>query len=175
MSITIPLHAKVQFNNPRVEDDPLLLLTINDSTLTTPLRFCSLPIERLPPYAPPLRYGIISNGEQFEYGLSGSIPSDQEKTFLNSQLAIDNITQEYVDKFLALSVNNDAQINLILASDPNTLIRSFTLMVIAQCVVTVESIVLSLERNKKVFGESSALEPYPSGLQTYNQAPGLHR
>jgi hypothetical protein len=174
MSISIPLHAKISFNSPRIDDEPILLLTISDSTLSEDIRLCSQPLERITS-SPPLKYGIMSGGLAFEYALTGSIPSDQEGVSLTTTLTIDNMDMELTQSFLGLTAENEAQVDLILASEPDTLIRSFPLMVITQVDLDEQNITITLERNRKILGEPSALEPYPSGLQTYQQAPGLHR
>lgn len=173
MTQIIPLYAKVQFNKSRSLDKPLLLLTITDGSLVTPLRFSSYPVERLS--VEPLKYGIVSNAENFEHCLSGSIPSDQENSPLSSQLVLDNIDLALTDSLIDLTNENDAQVDLVLASAPDTLIRSFPLMMITQVDVDEVNITITLERNRRIMGESSSVEPYPSGLQTYQRAPGLHR
>jgi hypothetical protein len=173
MTLVIPLHTRESLNSPLATDEPFLLFTATDSTLVTPLRLCSLPVTRLS--SSPLKYGVVSNGEEFEYRLSGTLPSDQEGTALHTVLTCDNADLALTDTFVALTSSNTVRLDVVLTSDPDIAFRSFPLLRIVLVEVDDLNIVLTLDRNPSMYGESGALEPYPSGLQTYYQAPGLHR
>jgi hypothetical protein len=175
MPVTIPLHARNALNTQDSQDEPILLMEVTDTSLGDDvLRFSSFPLTALDETASP-EYGVISVGNTYIYALSGSAPGDKEGSPLTTTIALDNVTQEFTEKFLALTADNEVTILVILASDPDTPVRAIPLMRITQCVNTVDSLTLSLDRNLKVYGGDTLLEPWPSGRQTIDQAPGLHR
>lgn len=173
MTLILPLHTREKLNKPYVADEPFLLMTVTDSTLSAPLRLCSYPAERVS--ESPLTYGVISNGNAFEHRISGTIPNDQEGTTLHTILTCDNTDFALTETFIALTADNLVQLDIILASDPDTVFRSFPMMRINLVEVDDLNIVITLDRNPNVYGDSGYGEPYPQGLQTYYQAPGLHR
>lgn len=174
MPIVVPIHAKINLNSEFIDDEPILLLEVRDSTLgTTVLRYCSKPIQRIS--VDPLDYGVVSNGNQYIYALTGSIPSDQEGAPLRTQLVIDNIDQEKTQQFVDLTYQNQVDLKVILASDPDTNLRDIPAMFITLVAAALDGLTLTLERNFNVVGAQSNLEPWPSGLQTIVNAPGLHR
>jgi hypothetical protein len=174
MPLVIPLHAKVTFNAQRVEDEPVILLDVADTSLgTSTLRYCSLPVVRLS--SEPLQYGVVSGGFNYIYALTGHLPSDEEGATLRAQLVLDNADQEMTDLFIGLTADNAVVVTLVLASVPDEVIRRFENLHITEVSNTDEgALTLTIDRDFKAFG-GSAVEPWPSGRQTINQAPGLHR
>jgi hypothetical protein len=176
MPLTIPFHSRVVFNAQRVEDEPIILLDVTDvATLGAGvLRYCSFPAIRLS--VDPLLYGVICQGNTYEYALTGHLPSDQEGTPTSAALVIDNADMELTATFVDLTSDNVTEIKLILASAPNEIIRTFSHLRITQVSVNDDGqLSLNIERNVKILGGNTAVEPWPSGRQTINQAPGLHR
>lgn len=174
MTLIIPLHARQTFNSDVAFDEPVLLIAITDVTLGDNVsRFCSYPVQRLT--SDPLVYGLISNGDIYIYQLTGTVPSDTEGSPLSTTIAMDNITQQLTSEFVGYSAENEVTLSLVLASDPDTIIRSFPMMRITACTVNDDTISVTIERNRKILGDTGAVEPWPSGRQTYLQAPGLRK
>jgi hypothetical protein len=176
MPLTIPFHSTVQFNSQFIQDEPIILMDVADTASLggVVLRYCSFPLIRI--FDTPLTYGVLSTGIMYTWALSGHIPSDEEGAAVRASLAMDNADQSLTDYFIGLSVDNSITLKLILASAPDEIIRTFANLHITQVVNNDEGqLQLTIERDFKVMGGNTTVEPWPSGRQTIDQAPGLHR
>jgi hypothetical protein len=174
MSLSIPLHARIAFNGMTVDDEPIVLMAVYDSTLASPILLCSYPLERLDSNNRP-NYGLVSQGAVYIYAITGAMPSDTEGTQMTGAISVDNVSLEYTSAFVGLTPDNEAVLTVVLASDLDTPIRVFDKLSITRVMVDEQTIALQLGRVRTFYGDTSHLEPYPSGYQTWNNAPGLHR
>jgi hypothetical protein len=175
MPLVIPFHAQTTFIAQRALDEPVILLEVRDTHQlgSSVLRYCSYPVTRL--QDSPLIYGLVSNSQTYIFALAGHLPSDEEGAATRSQLVLDNVDQEMTDNFMGLSANNVVTIILVLASTPNEVIRQFNNLRITEVTNSDQGeLTVTVDRDPKSFG-GGQVEPWPSGRQTIDQAPGLHR
>lgn len=102
----------------------VVLLTLDHDDLDAPLRFCSDPGTRLSD--DPLSYGITSRGEQFLFlPFQITLPHDLDRQAPAGKITVDNIGREMVAALRSIHTPLEVLIEVVLASDPDTVEASF--------------------------------------------------
>ena len=149
-------------------DYPILLVTITHSTLATPIRVSSDPTTRLSVTDAEVIYGTVSNGVSYPFlPFQISLPSDVEDSAPRAKISVDNVSRELTAAVRALDSPPSVTIDLVMASTPNiieTTFPGFDLSDIDGDVMTISG-TLSIDL--------LVLEPFPAGVFTPGQFPGL--
>lgn len=166
MSRTISLAARAAANAEQTGEVWVFLLTITHEALVTPLRLSSDPTVRLS--VDPLSYGTLSRGETYEYlPMSLVLPDDSEGVAPAIRLVFDNIARQAVPLLRSVSTPPTVTVEMVLASDPDTVEVSFAEFDLVGADYDALSVSVDLTVN------ALANEPYPAGTFTPGGFGGL--
>ena len=99
----------------QTDEAPLVLITIEHADLPTPIRLSSDVVD------------TISNGETFiAYPFEISLPDDPHQGITRGKFSFENISQDYTAAIRSLTTAPTMRIDIVLASDPDTLEVSYT-------------------------------------------------
>jgi len=166
MSRTISLAARAAANAEQTSEVWVFLLTITHEALATPLRLSSDPTTRLS--VEPLSYGTLSREETYEYlPMSLVLPDDSQGVAPAIRLVFDNIARQAVPLLRSVSTPPTVTVEMVLASDPDTVEVSFAEFDLVDADYDALSVSVDLTVN------ALANEPYPSGTFTPGGFGGL--
>ncbi len=158
--------AQAAINAEATDKEEIWLITVNHSTLVTPMRFCDRAVTRLS--VDPLLYGVVSRLETFSF-LPATIrlPDDSPDTPPTVNIVLDNVSRDLVP--LLRSVTSPAQVTLemVLDSDPDTVEVFLPEFDLVSAEYDAAGVSLDLVMN------ALTSEPYPAGLMTPHYFPGL--
>lgn len=162
---TLSNAAKAALYAQSTDEAFIILVTINHSTFTDPVRVASDPLELLPVAG--VR-GVVSRGEEFVFlPFNIELPAQDDSGVAKARLSVDNISREIVaavrNATSALSIN----IEIVLASDPDTVEVSIEDFRLDR--VTYDALTVSGDISVEYFD----LEPFPARRFTPSDFPGL--
>lgn len=143
----------------------IVLITINHSTFTQPIRVASDPKELLPDSG--LR-GVVSRGMEFVFmPFSINLPAQDDTGVAKASISVDNINREIVAAVRRASSALSITIEIVLDSSPDTLEASMEDFRLER--VTYDAMTVSGDISLEYFD----LEPFPSRRFTPSDFPGL--
>ena len=143
----------------------ILLVTINHSSFTTPIRLASDSFELLPSAG--VR-GVVSRGDEYIYlPFTINLPIQDDTGIARASISVDNISREIVAAVRSASSSLSITIEIVLASDVDT--PEVTVADFALERVTYDAFTVSGEITVEYFD----LEPFPSRRFTPSDFPGI--
>jgi len=140
----------------RTSEAFIVLLTIEHDDLAAPIRLSSDGVD------------TTSNGETFiAYPFNITFPDDPEEGITMGKFEIDNVAQDYIAAIRSISTSPTMQIDVVLASDPDTLEVSLSGFEMTNIEYTANVISFSLSV------ESFMNEPWPGDSFLPSTFPGL--
>ena len=156
MSRTFSDTFKSAMFGQQTDEVVLVLLTLDHDDLASPIRVTSDGVDS------------ISNGETFlAYPFQINLPEQGEDGPSVGKLTIDNVNQSIAQAVRSISTPPDLTIQIVLASDPDTVEVELTNYEFTDIVITAETVVGNISR--KVFYN----EPYPCYYFIPSQFPGM--
>lgn len=170
----LSLNARMAHDAPASAEIEVVLLHIEHSALSAPIRLSTDNTERLS--TEPLYYGTRSTWrganpvtEPFLWIVASALlPSDQEDQPTAATITLENLDSTMIE--LLRSINDPATVHMavVLASSPNVVEAQWT-MELAGFDADAGQIGLQLSR------EEIELEMFPSGRMSRARFPGLHK
>jgi hypothetical protein len=146
----------------------ITLLTISGTGISTPIRLCDQFIDRLSETASEVVYGLTSNGNDYYYLPFGiSLPTEEFAAAPRCTLTLQDVTRIIVPTIRSISNPPNVQIDIILASDPNTVEITFGGFTMSNIRYNANTITADL------MIESLEIEPFPAHSFTPSYFPGL--
>ena len=143
----------------------IILITINHSSFSEPVRVASDPLELLPIAG--VR-GVISNGDEYLYlPFVIELPAQDDTGVAKARLSVDNISREIVSAVRNADSALSIDIDIVLASDPDTVEASISDFRLER--VTYDAFTVSGDISVEYFD----LEPFPARRFTPSDFPGL--
>jgi len=146
----------------------IVLITIEHSSLTDPIRICTNPTERIAEYEDNIVYGTVSRSNNYVFlPLTIQVPSDTDEGPGNMTIEFDNIHRDYTTAIRSIFTPPTVTVELVLDSTPDTVEVSwpeFLLTDITYDALTIKG-TLVLELLDR--------EPFPSGTFNPTSFPGL--
>ena len=134
----------------------IVLLTIDHDDLSTSIRVCLNSTD------------IVSNGLTYQgYYFDISLPDDSDENISSGKITIDNVSGQIIDGIRLLDTPPNVQIDVVLASDPDTLEATFPDFQLTD--VTYDA--LTIQGNLSI--QNFMNEPYPGGIMGPNNFRGL--
>ena len=156
MSRTVSLTARTAFNAETTGEVPVFLITVDHDDLATPFRFSSDPTTRLS--VDPLSYGTVSLGVTYNFLPIGMVmPDDSDEAPPAFRITIDNVAREMVPLLRSVDTPATVTIEMVLASDPDTIEVSWPEFDLIQADYDAQSVIIDLAI------DSLVTEPYPFG------------
>lgn len=173
MPFEVPQVVYEVFGQESIQDDAVMLIEIDDSTLDAPERYCSHGIERLTGED---TMGLTVGEDFYEHLLFDAVfPSQRQNEQPKAQLNIYNVDRATVDLLTNMTIDATANMSIVLASDPSVAVRTFLPFRVLRRSKNKEALVLDLSMRANGFDGGDDLEMIPSRVQSYVEAPGLHR
>jgi hypothetical protein len=146
----------------------IVLLTISGTGIATPVRLCDQFLERLSETSEEVVYGLTSNGNDFYYlPFNLSLPTEEFANAPRCTLTLNDVTRYLIPTIRNISTPPSVQIDIILASDPDTVEITFGGFVMTNIRYNANSITADLVI------ESLEIEPFPAHSFTPSYFPGL--
>ncbi|MBS4019531.1 MAG: hypothetical protein KGZ68_14990 [Dechloromonas sp.] len=162
----IPLTVRTAMYAEHSEEVEVALVTITHADLDAPVRVSSDPTSRLS--TDPLRYGTSSRGNEYDFVLmSAIVPDDRKGTPPRVALVFDNVESNFIETAQSFINPAHADIELVLASAPDTVIQAYRGLRIVRCTFDDASATFDLSR------EPFTTEPF-GARQDKPRFPGLH-
>lgn len=99
-----------QIYGQQSEDPFLMLLTLTHNDFAGPIRLVNNTVD------------IVSNGNTYQaFPLKITLPTDDGESSREVSLELDNTTLELMDELRSITTSIDVRLDMILASDPNTI------------------------------------------------------
>lgn len=150
---------------PQTDEVFIILVTVEGDDLTQPIRIANDPMQLLPSAG--VR-GVISRGEEYVYlPLDIQLPQQDDTGIARATLTIDNVDRRIVEGARRASQGLSVTIEIILASDPDTVEVSVPDFRFEK--VRYDALTISGEISLEFFD----LEPFPSGRFTPSKWPGI--
>lgn len=168
MPRVLSLNARQAMNAQETGDTPITLVTISHADLEDPIRLSSDPTLRLA--IDPLRYGTISNDEEYDFVLmAAELPDDKEDAPPSVSLSFVNVARDMASLFRA--VTSPARIDLVqvMASAPDDPLITYLDLRAMNVTYDADRVVLEVGR------DAMLNEPWPAHRMTQNRFPGLYR
>ena len=157
--------AKAAVYAQNTDEAFITLVTIDHANFAEPVRVASDPFELLPDAG--VR-GVVSRGEEYLYlPFSIELPTQDDSGISRARLSIDNISREIVAAVRSANSALSITIEIILASDPDTVEISIADFRLDR--VTYDAFTVSGDISAEYFD----LEPFPSRRFTPSDFPGL--
>lgn len=135
---------------------PIFLITITHTSLATPIRLSTDATVRLT--EEPLVYATQSRSNDYLYaGVAITIPNEEDRSPPSSKLIIQNIDRDLIPTARSISTPASAEIELVLASDPDTVEITFVAMDMVNLVYNQDTLTFDL------IIDALVSEPYPAG------------
>jgi len=153
-SVTDTFKAAVFTQN--TDEAFLVLITIDHTDLTTPIRLSSDTVD------------TTSNGLVYvAYPFTLSLPSDPETGVTRGRFTIDNVAQDYIAAIRSINTPPTVGIQIILASDPDTVEVEFS-----------DFQMVNIDYDKDIISADLSIdyfmtEPYPGDVFLPSKFPGL--
>lgn len=164
----LSLNARLAAYGEAPADVPVVLVTIDHEELDAPIRLSSDPTVRLSDE--PLRYGTISNGEEYDFVLlSVSLPDEEEDTPPAASLVIENVAADMVALVRSVATPLTVDLALVLASAPDALEEHYRWFRSTKISYDAATVSIDLIR------EPLSTEPWPAQRMTKSRFPGLFR
>ncbi len=142
-----------------------VLLTIEHSSFSQPVRISSDPKEDLPEAGVK---GIVSRGDEYIYPpFSLSLPSQDDTVLAKANISIDNVSREMISHVRGADSALSIKIEVILASDPDTVEISMSQFKLER--VTYDALTVNADISVEYFD----LEPFPARRFTPADFPGM--
>lgn len=165
---TISLTMRTAMQAERTEEIAVALVTITHPDLDEPVLLSSDPTERLS--SDPLIYGTVSRGQRYPFVLvSVVIPDERKGSPPSSQIVLENVASDMVALIRSISTPGQVKIEVVRASEPDQVERTFDGLDIVKASYSAENVTLDVSR------ELFANEPWPSQRMTRQRFPGLHK
>lgn len=162
---TLSNAAKAALYAQSTDEAFIILITINHSTFTDPVRVASDPLELLPVAG--VR-GVVSRGEEFVFlPFNIELPAQDDSGVAKARLSVDNISREIVAAVRTATSALSINIEIVLASDPDTVEVSIEDFRLDR--VTYDALTVSGDISVEYFD----LEPFPARRFTPSDFPGL--
>lgn len=143
----------------------IILVTINHESFTQPIRVANDPLELLPEAG--VR-GVLSRGMEFIFlPFSIELPSQDDTNSAKARISCDNISREIVAAVRTANSALSITIEIVLASDPDTLEVSIEDFRLDR--VTYDAFTVSGDISVEYFD----LEPFPGRRFTPSDFPGI--
>jgi len=157
MSRSLSTLAKQSLNAPETGEVFLLLLTISHASLAVPIRVANN-LEN-----------VVSGGQTFvAFPFTIVLPDDKEDQAPKIHLVIDNVDRSIVQAVRTLTSPPTIQLDVALASQPDTLEASFPGFTLRQA--NYDQLVVEGDLTL----EEIVLEPFPEGAFTPQDFPGIY-
>jgi hypothetical protein len=162
---TLSNAAKAALYAQSTDEAFIILITINHSTFTDPVRVASDPLELLPVAG--VR-GVVSRGQEFVFlPFNIELPAQDDSGVAKARLSVDNISREIVAAVRTATSALSINIEIVLASDPDTVEVSIEDFRLDR--VTYDALTVSGDISVEYFD----LEPFPARRFTPSDFPGL--
>ena len=157
MGRTLSTLAKSAIAAPETGEVFLLLLTISHAALSPPIRVANNTAN------------VISGGNTFTaFPFTIELPQEQEDQPPRMRLVIDNVDRTIVQAIRTLTSPPTMQLDVVLASQPNTLEASFPGFTLRQA--TYDQLVVEGDMTL----EEITIEPFPEGRFTPQSFAGMY-
>jgi hypothetical protein len=166
MSRSVSLTFRGAMYAQNATEIPVVLLTLSHPDFPDTLRLSSDPTTRLT--TTPLTYGTTSQGHDYLFcPMAISLPDDMDERAPTARVVIENVGREIIDLVRSVTTPGTCTLQMVLASNPNTIEIEFPTLDIRGVqynanVITVEMGIDALDQ-----------EPFPAGLFTPSAFPGL--
>lgn len=162
---TLSNAAKAAVYAQSTDEAFIILVTINHSTFSEPVRVASDPLELLPVAG--VR-GVVSRGDEFVFlPFNIELPAQDDSGVAKARISVDNISREIVAAVRNATSALSIDIEIVLASDPDTVEISIEDFRLDR--VTYDALTVSGDISVEYFD----LEPFPSRRFTPSDFPGL--
>lgn len=149
-------------------DYPILLITISHADWAAPIRVSSDPTARLSVSDAEIVYGTVSRLTEFIFvPFQIALPSDSEDSAPRTRISMDNVSRELTAAVRALTSPPLVTMELVMASTPNVVEAAFPDFDLSD----IDGDVMTISGTLSV--DLLALEPFPSGMFTPGQFPGI--
>lgn len=160
--------AKRAMFSQETEEVMIALLRITHPAAPSPMLVSSDPTVRVS--NDPLLYGTVSRGALYYFiPFSLVLPESSDESPPAAKIVLSNIDRDLIPLLRSFHTPASVAIDLVLASQPDSLEAGLSELQIQQCIYTAEEIVLSLG------APLLATEPLPALSFTPNHFPGLFR
>jgi hypothetical protein len=165
----LSLSFRQAFNEESTDEYPVILVEITPAGAAEPERICSEPVQRLS--ADPLRYGIVHQGEEYQWVMmSAAWPDDQESAPPSTKLIFENVVEDMAATVRGVTpgTQTDVVLKMVLSSAPDDVEESYA-MKATNGSYNAQQVSLDISR------EPIESEPWPAFRMTKDNAPGLFR
>lgn len=146
----------------------ITLLTISGTGIATPVRLCDQFLTRLSETDTDVVYGLTSNSNEFYYlPFNISLPTEEFASAPRCVLTLQDVTRYLIPTIRNISTPPSVQIDIILASAPNTIEITFGSFTMTNIRYNAQTITADL------MIEMLEIEPFPAHSFTPNYFPGL--
>lgn len=146
----------------------ITLLTFSGTGIATPVRLCDQFLTRISETDSEVMYGLTSNGNSFYYlPFNISLPTEEFAAAPRCVLTLQDVTRYLTTTIRNISNPPSVQIDIILASAPNTVEITFGAFSMTNIRYNANTITADLVI------ESLEIEPFPAHSFTPNYFPGL--
>jgi len=161
------------FNAESTDEYPVALAEITPAGASEPVRICSEPVQRLS--SDPLRYGVVHNGEEYEWVImSVGLPDDQQGKPPSTTLIFENVVEDMAATVRGVTPGTQADVVLkvVLSSAPDEIEERYVMKATS---ASYNAMQVSLDISR----EPIESEPWPAFRMTKNGQifgfPGLFR
>lgn len=166
---TLSLSLRKAFNAESTDEFPVILAEVFIAGSTSPARICSEPAQRLS--SEPLRFGIVHQGEEYEWVLmSAAWPDDQQGKPPSTTLVFENVVEDMAATVRGVTPGTQAQVvlKMVLSSAPDDVEESYVMKATGGS-YNAQQVSLDVSR------EPIDAEPWPAFRMTKVNYPGLFR
>jgi hypothetical protein len=166
MSRTLSLNFREALNAQDTGEVAIFLLTIDHDELSSPIYLSTDPTERLSEV--PLMYGTVSRSVTYIFiPMEIGLPDEREESPPRATFRISNVTRELVSLVRSVTTPAQAKLELVLASDLDTVEVESPWLDIVAATVTALDVSFELTLN------SMATEMWPAESFDPSAFPGL--
>ena len=166
MARTVSSTMKAALFAQETGEAAVTLVTIDHADLQSPLRLSTDPTQRLT--ETPLVYGTQSRGNDYLFlPMDVVLPVDRDDAPPRTQIVLENIDRQIIPLIRATSSPPSATIEMVLASDPDTIEIALPDFLVASADYDVQAVTLEL------VVDLLQSEPFPSGRFGPAGFPGL--
>lgn len=165
---TLSLSFRAAFNAETTDEIPVVLVKVTPAA-GDPVYLCSEPAERLSD--DPLRYGIVHQGQEYEWVLmSAAWPDDAEGKPPSTTLIFANVVENMasVVRDVTPGTQADVEMKMVVSSAPDH-VEEIYLLKATGSNYNAQQVTLEVSR------EPIELEPWPAQRMTKQRFPGLFR
>jgi hypothetical protein len=165
----LSLSFREAFNAESTDEFPVVLVEITPADSDDTVFICSEPAERLS--ADPLRYGIVHQGQEYEWVMMAtSWPDDQENKPPSTTLVFANVVEDMAATVRGVTPGTQADVvlKMVLSSAPDDVEEQYN-MKATNGSYNASQVTLDVSR------EPIEQEPWPAFRMTKQNFPGLFR